>query len=117
MIRRFRHGPLALAALAMLATSVTGAQPARPADPADPRAEVPPLRHASALERFKPLTTEPLQDWRAAHETVARIGGWRAYLREANAPEPGASAPGTGAVMAPDRPAAGGHHHHGGRRP
>jgi hypothetical protein len=104
MIRRFRHGPLALAALAMLATGVTSAQPARSADPADPRAEVPPLRHASALDRYKRLSAEPPQDWRAAHETVARIGGWRAYLREANAPEPAASAPAGGAP----------HHRHGG---
>lgn len=108
MNRSSRHGLPALALFSAiflalyaapwpsLAAPPTGAQStAAPASaaPTDPRAEVPPLRHASALDRYRRLTAEPPADWRAAHQTVARIGGWRAYLREAHAPEPAASAP------------------------
>ena len=49
-----------------------------------------------------------------AQNTVARIGGWRAYLREAHAPEPSASTPAAPSTRAV--PPADGHGHHGGGR-
>ena len=39
-----------------------------------------------------PRTTRP-SSWREANDTAARIGGWRAYVREAQQPDPAASAP------------------------
>jgi hypothetical protein len=115
MTRSLRHGLQALAALATLASATAIAAPARAADPTDPRAEVPPLHHASALDRYRRLSPEPLGDWRAAHDTVARIGGWRAYLREAHAPEAAASAS-SNRPSGPSQPSSGGHPHHGGGR-
>jgi hypothetical protein len=66
---------------------------ARPG-PLDAQAATPPLVHRSALASYRKLTAEsPPVAWRAANDTVERVGGWRALAREANAPEPAASAP------------------------
>lgn len=106
------------------------APPTRP-DPTHVDAAVPPLAHHSALLRYRPQSDDARLDWRAANAEVARIGGWRAYLREAQAPEPAASAPvaptgtaptGTAPTgTAPTGPAPMPHHDHrhhapGGRR-
>jgi hypothetical protein len=50
--------------------------------------------------------------WREANDTVNRIGGWRAYAREAKQPQsPPPATTGTPAPMAPGKPAAGHSHH------
>jgi hypothetical protein len=49
--------------------------------------------------------------WAQANETVNRIGGWRAYAREAQTPEPAAAPPGARVAPAP-APAHGGHEMH-----
>lgn len=77
-------------ALALLAATAV-AQPLR--DPADPSAPVPPLTHASTLRLPAPVET---RGWREAHELVGRIGGWRAYAREA------AGTPATAASATPE---------------
>jgi hypothetical protein len=78
----------------LFATPWAAAQtpPARP-DPLDPKAAVPPLRHESALRAYRRATDEPRADWKQANDLTARIGGWRAYAREAAAPDKPASAP------------------------
>jgi hypothetical protein len=64
------------------------------ADPLDAKAKVEPLAHRSSLAGFRRFDAEsPPQAWREANDAVERIGGWRAYAREANAPTPAASAP------------------------
>jgi hypothetical protein len=76
------------------------AQPVRPAapaasaagDPADPSRPVPRLEHRSVLAAYRPAHEVPPIDWRTANETVNRIGGWRAYAREAAAPAPASPA-------------------------
>jgi len=84
---------------------------ARP-DPLDPAAPVPPLTHASALTAAPSLSETPVGSWREANDTVNRIGGWRAYAREAKPPEsPPPAATGTPAAVAPAKPAAGHGHH------
>lgn len=92
MSRFLRCGPwvaaLSLAALAQ-------AQPARPApDPLDPKAVVPPAAHRSPLSAYRPWAEAPVGSWTEANERVNRIGGWRAYAREAAQP---ASAPASAA--------------------
>ena len=89
---------------------------ARPsADPTRAQAEVPAARHQSALQTYRRAADpEPKPDaWRAANDTVTRIGGWRTYARE---PLPGEAKP----AAAPAPPAASKphgahppHHHHG----
>ncbi|MBA3598244.1 MAG: hypothetical protein H0W40_12850 [Methylibium sp.] len=94
--------------------------PARPEarDPFDARATVPPVRYRSAFSGYRPLSDETV-GWKEANDEVARIGGWRAYAREANAPESPASAPAPGAAGDSKAPAPaehGGHGSHGNKK-
>lgn len=113
----------ALAALALLvAASIAQAQgtparseaaPAR-ADPLDPQARVPAAPYPSPLAGYRRLGEDTPVSWKAANETVNRIGGWRTYAREAQAPQ---AAPAAGARVAPaaapaSAPAHGGHRMH-----
>ena len=88
--------PALLAAALLLATAMAPAQTAgrgAKADPLNPQTAVPALRHDSALATYRRIG-EPLPlGWKEANDTAARIGGWRAYAREAAAPA--ASAPPT----------------------
>lgn len=85
MLRLICCGLLAVALQAM--PSVAAPRP----DPADPSAQVPLQQHRSALHSYRRLGDNPPRDWREANENVTRIGGWRTYLREAQAPEQRAS--------------------------
>ena len=90
--------PAVLWAMALTAAAApTVAQttpPAPPPAPQDARSVVPPSVHSSALASFRRFVEVPVGSWREANETVTRIGGWRAYTREANQPEAPASSPG-----------------------
>jgi predicted outer membrane protein len=77
----FRFPPAA--ALALVAMSAV----ASPADPADPRAAVRPLVHRSTLAGRTAPDHPELADWRAVNERVRAVGGWKAYLKQAQAPE------------------------------
>ncbi|MEY4909897.1 MAG: hypothetical protein RL260_3615 [Pseudomonadota bacterium] len=76
------------AALALVAMSVV----ADPADPADPRAAVRPLVHRSTLAGRAAPDHPELADWRAVNERVRAVGGWKAYLKQAQAPDPAPAA-------------------------
>lgn len=103
--------PILQAAVAAAAFALALPAAARP-DPLNPRAEVPPPRPPAALRSYKPATTPEPGRWREANDDVARIGGWKTYLREAQqpdaAPAPAYAASAAAAASAP-RPA--GHHH------
>ncbi len=90
--------PAVLWAMALTAAAAARAAhtpgPARGPDPLDARSVVPPSVHSSALASFRRFVEVPVGSWREANETVTRIGGWRAYTREANQPEAPASSPG-----------------------
>ncbi len=96
------------------------AQQSRP-NPADPAAQVPAATYRSAFSDFRPMGDGKVGDWRAANDEVGRIGGWREYAREAQAPEPARAAPAPKPAappqtIAPAAPASGGHgmhRHHG----
>jgi hypothetical protein len=45
------------------------------------------LTFKSTLDQYKSYTDEKVTSWKAANDEVGRIGGWRAYLKEANEPE------------------------------
>jgi hypothetical protein len=76
--------PALLAATLLLATaSAIGRDKA---DPMNPRAEVPALRHDSALATYRRLGDDRSLGWKDANDAALRIGGWRAYAREAAAP-------------------------------
>jgi hypothetical protein len=93
-----KNNPSWMASLAALAlwpaAAFPQATPSR-ADPLDAKTAVAPLAHRSSLAAYRRFDAESSpQAWREANDAVDRIGGWRAYAREANAPAPAASAPG-----------------------
>ena len=75
-----RYLPITLRCLALLAWPlITAAQtPATPAPPA----------FKSAFEGYQPYTDDKTVSWKDANETTARVGGWRAYAKEASRAEP-----------------------------
>lgn len=76
----------ALAALSVLATAARAQSVAAPVRSAQP-GKAPSLpTEPSAFREYRPFTDSPPSDWRGANDTVGRIGGWRAYAREAQAP-------------------------------
>jgi hypothetical protein len=90
-----------LAALLLPATVLAQSAP-RP-DPLDAKAATAPLVYRSPLASYKKLADEaPSVAWRDANDTVERIGGWRAYAREANAAA-SAPAPSSPPASAPER--------------
>ena len=76
---------------ALAAAAPCGAQ--NRTDPLDAKASVPTLKYTSSLDRFRGWGDDKPIPWKEANDTAARIGGWRSYAREAQAPAPGASAP------------------------
>lgn len=87
--------------LILLPLSVGAQDAAKRADPQDPQAATPALLYQSSLSKYKRLGEQaPPLSWREANDNVRAIGGWRAYAREANAPEPAASAPASAAPAA-----------------
>ncbi len=101
---------LPIAALAMGAGAGAQSAPAAAkADPLDARASVPPAVHRSAFGAYRGFADEKLVPWREANETVSRIGGWRAYAREASAQDAPSAAPGTPPEMPPGHSGHSGH--------
>lgn len=125
---------LALAWLApgLHAQTAASAPPSRP-NPLQADAPVPPLRHHSAFARYKAHAEVEVGAWRQANDLTAQIGGWRAYAREAHAPDspdapatppasaaaPASAPSGTPRAPTPLKPTApkshSHHHHHGGQ--
>lgn len=42
-----------------------------------------PLAYKSAFEGYQPFTDDKTVGWKQANDNVARIGGWRAYAKQA----------------------------------
>ncbi len=87
-----------LAAITLAAATAADAQTtvaqAQASDPANPRAAVPRAVHSSALAGYRRHAEPAPIAWKEANDTVTRIGGWRAYAREAAEPSaPAASTP------------------------
>lgn len=107
-LRWFVSAALCSSAVAAQAQGSTqAASPAARPDPLDAKASVPALAYRSAFAGFRGFGDDKPLPWREANEAVARIGGWRAYAREAQQPEKidpaGAPAP-----ASPTTPASGG---------
>lgn len=113
---RFRGIP-AMTLLAAASTVHAQGTPGRAerADPLDAQARVPAVTHQSPLAAYRRLGDDKPVSWKTANENVNRIGGWRAYAREAQQPEPAASAPAARGSTAPQPrsvPSHGGHKMH-----
>lgn len=92
----FSRLPRKLALLALLLW-VTAAQ-AQTAPTAPAPTQKAPVTQAtapafqSAFEGYKPYTDEKILNWKEANDVVGRIGGWRAYAKEAAQAAPDAQA-------------------------
>lgn len=78
---------LSLAAGLTLPLTLHAAPAAPRPQPLDADAPVPPLQYRSTLQTYRPLPELQPQSWRESNDRVGRIGGWRAYAREAHQPE------------------------------
>ena len=106
-MKHFVFGVALLAASASVAAQSV-AVAGRP-DPRDANAPVPPAMHQSPFAKYRPFAAEVLGPWRDANDEVGRIGGWKAYAREAYEAtrQPETAAPGTGdPAVAPTNPGA-----------
>lgn len=83
-----------MALAALLCTGLASAQTASPATVSTPAA----TGFRSAFEGYQPYTEEKTQAWKEANDTAGRIGGWRAYAKEAQQP----AAPDTATRPAPN---------------
>ena len=93
----------AAALAAVLSTSsVAWAQAAAPRpDPMDTSVSVPALTYDSSFARYRPFAEQEVASWRETNDTAGRIGGWRAYARDARQPEPAAGGPAAAPVTKP----------------
>ena len=93
LLQRLWPAVLIVAATSLQAAPAPAPVPAthRP-DPTDPAAATPPLNYRSPFPGGRQTPSALPTDWLQANRDVATIGGWRAYAREAQAPEPAASA-------------------------
>ena len=78
--------PVAFVAALSAAQAQNSPSPAAASGPLDANAGVPPLVYRSTLSTYRRLGDDKPVPWREANDTVARIGGWRAYAREASQP-------------------------------
>lgn len=90
--------PVLLSVVAAAAAAQT-AQPSK-ADPANAAAAVPPVVFRSTFSQYQRYAEQSVGSWKEVNETVNRIGGWRAYTREAQQPEPPVQAPAPGTAPA-----------------
>ena len=75
------------AALLLLAVSGVHAQTGLPtSDQPTSEPSATPFVYKSAFEGFQAYTEEKTANWKEANDTTARIGGWRAYAKEAAQP-------------------------------
>jgi hypothetical protein len=91
-------------------------------EPLDVTTRVPNQQYQSPLKGYQQSTTGTVGSWRQANDVVREVGGWKVYLREAQAEDPKPSeptAPTNAAPMvappmpqAPIKPAAAQQHQH-----
>ena len=88
-----------LSALFLGATVTCVARADLPVNPGADIAGLPTYR--SAFSNYRPYADEPVASWQKANDLVGRIGGWKAYAREAQADE---KAPAVGGKAPPAEP-------------
>lgn len=89
--------PVVLCTAAFTAAAQTAPSAGRKPDPLDAGAGVPAVAYESSFSRYRRMAQDEAIAWRESNDTAARIGGWRAYAREAQQPGPAPAAP-------PERP-------------
>lgn len=65
---------------------VTGAAQAQVENSRESSSAASQLNFRSAIADYQPYKDQPVQPWRETNDEVGRIGGWRAYAKEAAQP-------------------------------
>jgi hypothetical protein len=86
------------------ALSIVSASAVAAPDPTLASAPVPSASYTSAFKDYRPLRAESLRPWKTTNDEVARIGGWRAYAREAQQPDAPPARAASAPAPAPARP-------------
>ena len=70
---------------AMLAciSAIFGQVQAAAPDPTNANAGIPATTYRSPFAEYRPLGEDKNTAWKDANDTVGKVGGWRAYAREA----------------------------------
>ena len=77
-----RYAPI-LVGMSVCASAALANTSAATPDPTDAAATVPALKYESPFAAYRQLGEDKNTVWRDANDTVGKIGGWRAYAREA----------------------------------
>lgn len=75
-------------ALGLAATSVYAQTSISTAPATTSSASAAATAFSSVFESYQPYTEEKIANWKQANDNTARIGGWRAYAKEAAEPNP-----------------------------
>lgn len=78
---------LSVATAAPLAWAQPAPDRARP-DPQDAGVSVPRVIYRSSLATYRALSDEKPASWKETNDNVGRVGGWRAYAKEAQRAKP-----------------------------
>ncbi|MES2069296.1 MAG: hypothetical protein V4488_03035 [Pseudomonadota bacterium] len=82
-------------------------------DPLDAQAAVPAPGYRSSLQDYRPHAGQEVSAWKELNDATARVGGWRAYAKQAQQPDPAEAKPALKEAAAPDRPQPVDHSQHG----
>lgn len=82
----FLHLIFRAMAVAVLIVSVAAAQSVTDTGTANSTKDqsLPVVQYKSAFSDYVPYTELKIESWRQANDTVAEIGGWRTYAKEAH---------------------------------
>ena len=98
---------LALPVMAQVTPVPAAPAPASSASVATAQPTPSALPYASAFEGYQTFSEEKVRPWKESNTTVEKIGGWRAYAKEAAEPEAKASpAPAASPAAVPKTPGA-----------
>lgn len=117
MYRSFAAALMLLATMSPLSALTAWGQATSRPDPLNAGVVVPPVIHDSSFARYGVFSEQEVAPWKDTNDTAGRIGGWRAYAREAREPQSGGVA--AQPTLAPSAPAQalkpmpGGHAGHG----
>jgi hypothetical protein len=98
----FLSKPARLLAIATSLTTLTVYAQTSAPPPGAVSSSASPISYQSALESYQPYRDEKIRPWKESNDTVGKIGGWRAYAKEAAEPANPSGVPAPGASGAPN---------------
>ncbi|MES2105297.1 MAG: hypothetical protein V4634_14850 [Pseudomonadota bacterium] len=94
---------LAIGAMAALSQLAIAQEPSQRPNPLDAQAVVPPVVYQSTLQHYRPFADQEVSPWKESNDNTARVGGWRAYARQAQEPDASDARPAAKDAAVPDQ--------------